>query len=233
MKEKKNNIIIYILFTIAGILIGIGIGYGVYTFSKNTNNTLNNESKSNSSEKKKIEVKFETKSGEYESVISKMTINGIEVMNYIDEKNIFNDTKIDYDSNENVAVVSFEEYSTGYIYHNLYIFDENGKLVKLVRNIKDNEFDYGYGYTGKYTLDKNNSTVQYDVELVYDETGCGYEYKGKCFSDLSKETIKSLENKEDHITYEISYINKNTTANPKKKSFTLLKDNLKYKNYLN
>ena len=123
MEKKKNNLLLYILLVIIGILIGIGIGYGIYKVNNKENlkdnpvNENNNEREEIDNNTKGIEIYYETTSGEYENIISKMTVNGIDVLNYIEEKNVFADSVIEYKSNSKIAVINIEEYSTGYINH--------------------------------------------------------------------------------------------------------------------
>ncbi len=249
MEGKNNNKGLVILVCILSVLVLALGGFIIYDkvlskadinnegnlSPKETINNQNEEKKTNiidNENNKVIEVDLSTTSGSYENVLSKLTINGKDVLNLIETKDIFVDSEIEYDSNSKLAVISIEEYSTGYINHHLYIFDSNGKLLKSIRTLNDSEFDYGYGYTGKFKLDSINSSIEYEVKLVYDETGCGYEYKGKCFNDLSKETINNLENKEDSITYEVNYLDSGLLSNPKKQNSTLLKNNSIFKSYL-
>ena len=200
MEENNNNKLV-ILVGILSILVLALCGYIIYdkviskpeqkneeqtNITNNNTNNQNEEINSSVVDKKEnastedndgneIDVYFTTTSGTVENVISELKINGKDVLNSIETKDIFTDSEITYEANSKIAAISIEEYSTGYINHHLYIFDSNGKLLKSIDRISDSDFDYGYGFKGKFKLNYTNSTIEYEMQLVYDETGCGYE----------------------------------------------------------
>ena len=216
MKEKKNNIWLYVVLILAVLLIGGGLCYHFY----NNNNKENQENN------------VEEDSSKYISIV----INDKKVLRK--DLNLTNNAKINSSKViDKLSIVLLDVIEPDFQFetHYLFCFDKDGKLVFEARDFKDSDNDNNrYKYNGKFEFDEKTNLLTFYTNLFLGENdeATGTAFNDKDLSELTKDEKIKLGNYSDTIKYVYKYDKKKMTFS-KKEEVSKLKNNDYYKNILN